>query len=80
MYSLLHAGVMGAWWHRQKSDVFSVISLYTADEAFLTGAGAEAIAVTKVDGRVIGGGIPGPVTQKLIKAFRKLVAKDAPED
>ena len=54
--------------------------LYTADEMFLTGTGAEVIAVTKVDGRVIGNGKPGPMTQKLIKAFRDLVAKDAPED
>ncbi|MCE9591460.1 MAG: branched-chain-amino-acid transaminase [Planctomycetes bacterium] len=54
--------------------------LYTADEIFLTGTGAEVIAVTKVDGRTIGEGKPGPVTQKLIAAFRALVAKNAPED
>ncbi len=54
--------------------------LYTADEMFLTGTGAEVIAVTKVDGRKIGNGKPGLVTKKLIAAFRALVAKDAPED
>lgn len=54
--------------------------IYTADEMFLTGTGAEIIAVTKVDGRVIGNGKPGPVTQKLIKAFRDFVGKNAPED
>lgn len=54
--------------------------LYTADEVFLTGTGAEVIAATKIDGRVIGDGKPGPVTQSLIAAFRALVAKDAPED
>lgn len=54
--------------------------IYTADEMFLTGTGAEIIAVTKVDGRVIGSGKPGPVTTKLIAAFKALVAKDAPED
>jgi branched-chain amino acid aminotransferase len=54
--------------------------LYTADEMFLTGTAAEVIAVTQVDGRPIGNGKPGPVTQKLIKAFRDMVAKDAPED
>ena len=54
--------------------------LYTADEMFLTGTAAEVIAVTKVDGRPIGAGKPGPVTGKLIDAFRALVAKDAPED
>lgn len=54
--------------------------LFTADEMFLTGTGAEIIAVTKVDGRIIGNGRPGPVTTKLIAAFKALVAKDAPED
>ena len=33
--------------------------VYTADELFLTGTGAEIIAVVKVDGRVIGTGKPG---------------------
>jgi branched-chain amino acid aminotransferase len=47
--------------------------LYIADECFLTGSGAEVIAVTKIDGRVIGDGKPGPVTQKLHAAFHKLV-------
>ena len=47
---------------------------------FLTGTAAEVIAVTKVDGRTIGNGKPGPVTLKLIEGFKALVAKDAPED
>ena len=47
--------------------------LYVADECFLTGSGAEVIPVTKVDGRVIGDGKPGPVTKKLHAAFHKLV-------
>ncbi|MCX5661883.1 MAG: branched-chain-amino-acid transaminase [Planctomycetota bacterium] len=54
--------------------------LYVADEMFLTGTGAEVVPVTAVDGRSIGTGKPGKTTQKLIQAFRKLVAKNAPED
>ena len=54
--------------------------LYIADECFLTGSAAEVIPVTKIDGRVIGKGEPGPITQKLIKAFRDYVGKNAPED
>ncbi len=54
--------------------------LYTADEMFLTGTAAEVVPVTKVDGRVIGDGKPGQVTRQLIKAFRNLVADQAPED
>jgi len=46
--------------------------LFNADESFLTGTGAEIIAVVKIDGRVIGHGKPGPVTQKLVTQFRQL--------
>ncbi|MEO0588678.1 MAG: aminotransferase class IV, partial [Planctomycetota bacterium] len=54
--------------------------LFVADEMFLTGTAAEVIAVTCVDGRTIGTGKPGPVTQDLIARFRNLVAANAPED
>ena len=47
--------------------------LYVADEFFLTGSGAEVIPVTKLDGRPIGPGTPGPVTRRLIEAFHVLV-------
>jgi len=43
--------------------------VFNADECFLTGSAAEIIPVTKVDGRVIGTGKPGPVTGKLVSAF-----------
>jgi branched-chain amino acid aminotransferase len=46
--------------------------LFNADECFLTGTGAEIIAVVKIDGRVIGKGKPGPITGKLIKRYREL--------
>jgi branched-chain amino acid aminotransferase len=46
--------------------------LFSADECFLTGTGAEIIAVTKIDGRIIGRGKPGPVTRKLITQYREL--------
>jgi branched-chain amino acid aminotransferase len=44
--------------------------IYTADELFLTGTAAEIIGVTKVDGRMIGTGKPGPVTKQLLERFR----------
>jgi branched-chain amino acid aminotransferase len=44
--------------------------VYTADECFLTGTAAEIIAVTKVDGRVIGSGKPGPITKQLRERFQ----------
>jgi branched-chain amino acid aminotransferase len=43
--------------------------IYIADELFLTGTGAEIIAVTKVDDRAIGSGKQGPVTRQLREAF-----------
>jgi branched-chain amino acid aminotransferase len=50
--------------------------LYTADECFLTGTGAEIVPVAEVDARRIGRGrvpLPGPVTARLREAFRAMV-------
>ena len=49
--------------------------LYTADEVFLTGTAAEVIAITKLDGRVIGSGSQGRVTHDLAVRFRALVRR-----
>jgi branched-chain amino acid aminotransferase len=46
--------------------------LFNADECFLTGTGAEIVPVVKVDGRVIGDGRPGPITQKLVGQYHAL--------
>ena len=46
--------------------------LYNADECFLTGTGAEIVPVVKIDERVIGNCKPGPVTKKLVKAYKEL--------
>jgi branched-chain amino acid aminotransferase len=40
----------------------------------MTGTGAEIMPVTKIDGRLIGAGEPGPVTKRLIKGFRDFIA------
>ncbi len=45
--------------------------VYTADECFLTGTAAEVIAVVGIDGRTIGDGVPGPLTQDLRARFQK---------
>ncbi len=50
--------------------------VYNADEMFLTGTGAEMIPVVKVDGRVIGTGHPGPITHRLLAAFRETTKTD----
>ncbi|MBL9142445.1 MAG: branched-chain-amino-acid transaminase [Verrucomicrobiaceae bacterium] len=46
--------------------------LYTADEIFLTGTAAEALPAVSLDTRPIGTGKPGPITGKIIEAFKKL--------
>jgi len=47
----------------------SRFDVYTADEMFLTGSGAELIPVVKVDGRAIGRGNVGPVFKGLLEDF-----------
>ena len=47
--------------------------LYTADECFLTGTGAEIIPVVKIDNRPIGSGVPGELTESLRMAFTEMV-------
>jgi branched-chain amino acid aminotransferase len=46
--------------------------IYTADECFLTGSGAEVIPMVRLDSREIGTGKPGPLTAKFIARFREL--------
>jgi len=52
---------------------FTRHDVFVADECFLTGTAAEVIPVTKLDGRKIGTGMPGPLTKQLIAEFRKRV-------
>jgi len=44
--------------------------LYVADECFLTGTAAEVVPITQIDGRQIGDGKPGPITQQLMGDFK----------
>ncbi|MFQ5828243.1 MAG: branched-chain-amino-acid transaminase [Candidatus Methylomirabilia bacterium] len=53
--------------------LFTRHTLYNAEECFLTGTGAEVVPVVRVDGRQIGPGAPGQITQRLIKVYRELV-------
>lgn len=53
-------------------EAFALHDVYVADECFLTGTAAEVIPVVSADGRRIGSGEPGPITKKLIRAFRDL--------
>lgn len=55
--------------------VLTLHNVYTADECFLTGTGAEIMPVVKVDRRVIGDGTVGFITRKLIQQFRAFTQK-----
>ena len=50
--------------------------VYRADEMFCTGTMGELAAVTKVDGRVIGGGEVGPVTTRLSELYVGLTSSE----
>jgi len=52
--------------------------LLTADEVFLTGTAAEILPVREINKRVIGEGIPGPITKALIQKFEE-IKKDPKE-
>ncbi len=44
--------------------------VYFADEAFITGTGAEVCPINEIDKRPVGDGKPGPITRQLIADFR----------
>jgi branched-chain amino acid aminotransferase len=50
--------------------------VYNADECFLTGTAAEIVPVVKIDGRPIGTGKPGRMTQMLIGKFKELTKRE----
>ena len=47
--------------------------LFTADEVFFTGTAAEIIPVREINKRTIGEGKPGPITERLMEEFQKVV-------
>lgn len=54
----------------------SLTEAYRAEEAFCTGTMGELAAVTTIDGRGIGAGVVGPMTQRLTALFRDLTAHE----
>ncbi len=56
--------------------VTSLYDVYNCDEAFLTGTAAEVIPMVSCDGRVIGDGQPGALTNRIIAAFRERTSHD----
>jgi branched-chain amino acid aminotransferase len=54
----------------------SLTEIYRSEEVFCTGTMGELAPVVNVDGRVIGSGEPGPMTQRLSDLFRRLTAQE----
>lgn len=54
----------------------SLTEAYRAEEAFCTGTMGELAAVTTIDGRMIGSGKVGPMTERLTALFRELTARE----
>ncbi|MEM9496938.1 MAG: D-amino acid aminotransferase [Pseudomonadota bacterium] len=54
---------------------FSLVETYSAEEAFLTGTFGAQTPVGEIDGRVIGTGDIGPVTQTIQTLYKALVAR-----
>ena len=61
-----------AGWEAREDDVRRY-DLFTCEEMFLTGTGAEIVPVVEVDGRLVGDGKPGKKTADLMKRYHKLV-------
>ena len=50
--------------------------LYSADEIFISGTAAEVVPVAKIDGREVGNGGIGPITEKIRDRYIKLVREE----
>ena len=53
--------------------------LFNADEAFFTGTAAELTPIREVDGRTIGAGKRGPITEKIQSMFFKIIKGETDE-
>jgi branched-chain amino acid aminotransferase len=53
------------------------IQVYSADEAFVTGTFAGILPVIEVDGRVIGEGVRGPLTEQLQQLYQAMLDEQA---
>jgi len=51
--------------------------LIKADECFITNTTIEVLPVTAIDGRPVGSGRPGPITERLMHAYRNEVLRHA---
>ena len=56
---------------------FSLFDVYGANEAFVTGTFGGVTPVVEIDGRTIGDGSMGPVSQRLSELYNTLIQHEA---
>ncbi len=54
----------------------ALFDVYSAEEVFMTGSGAEVVPVTTVDSRKIGSGKPGEVTRRIMARYHELTRSE----
>jgi len=59
-----------------RQGMITLYDVYSADECFLTGTAAEIVPVSRVDGRLIGDGKPGPITKRLMVRFKEVTVTE----
>lgn len=60
--------------------LFDMNEIAKADEMFLTSTTREVVPIASVDGKMIGNGRPGPITRRLLDAYREAVKDLIAED
>ena len=73
---ITQGNVLDAWrasGRKARECDFTLAQVYSADEAFCTGTLGGVTPVTKIDGRVIGNGQPGPLTAKASELYLQSV-------
>ena len=55
---------------------YSLVDTYSADEAFLTGTFGAQTPVGEIDGRIVGSGSMGPVTQRIRTLYKEMVNRE----
>ena len=54
-----------------RETAFTEAELATVDELFLVGTTTDVMPLVRVNGRQVGTGTPGPITQRLVRVFRE---------
>ena len=57
---------------------FSLVEVYGAEEAFITGSFGGQTPVVEIDGRTIGTGEPGPMTGRIRELYQVLLEAECP--